>query len=333
MGAILHSEKITERIYRIPVPLVGNPLKELNSYLILGNDRPLLIDTGFRMEECRQALFAALAEHGLKPGDPDVVLTHFHSDHAGLAPEVALDKTIYLNTNDLNLLRDNESTQLYRTTLTNQFRAEGFSEEHLAQMTTSHPGHAYAPTPGGNYHALTNGDVLDAGGCKLQSLFLPGHTPGQMCFWVEEEGILFTADHILYNITPNITSWIGVLDDSLGSYLDSLDKVSAYEVKTPLPGHRQPGDTAARIVELKDHHRSRLDETLRAVKENPGEGAYLLAGKLTWNIRRRSTDWEDFPLPQKWFAVGECIAHLNYLRFRNQIRLEMDNGHCRYFAV
>ena len=92
-------------------------------------------------------------------------------------------------------------------------------------------------------------------------------------------------------------------------------------------------DKKARIVELKDHHRSRLDETLRAVKENPGEGAYLLAGKLTWNIRRRSTDWEDFPLPQKWFAVGECIAHLNYLRFRDQIRLEMDNGHCRYFAV
>ena len=77
----------------------------------------------------------------------------------------------------------------------------------------------------------------------------------------------------------------------------------------------------------------RLDETLRAVRENPGEGAYLLASKLTWNIRRRSADWEDFPLPQKWFAVGECIAHLNYLRLRDQIRLEMVDGKCRYFAV
>ena len=82
-------EEIMQNIHRIPVPLPGNPLKELNAYLIRGKDRNLLIDTGFRQPACREALFAGLRELGLRRGDVDVLLTHLHSDHAGLAPEAA----------------------------------------------------------------------------------------------------------------------------------------------------------------------------------------------------------------------------------------------------
>ena len=56
------TECISEGLYRIPVPLPGNPLRELNSYLLRGRERSLLIDTGFRQEEGRRALFAGLAE-------------------------------------------------------------------------------------------------------------------------------------------------------------------------------------------------------------------------------------------------------------------------------
>ena len=42
------TECISEGLYRIPVPLPGNPLRELNSYLLRGRERSLLIDTGFR---------------------------------------------------------------------------------------------------------------------------------------------------------------------------------------------------------------------------------------------------------------------------------------------
>ena len=44
------TECISEGLYRIPVPLPGNPLRELNSYLLRGRERSLLIDTGFRRE-------------------------------------------------------------------------------------------------------------------------------------------------------------------------------------------------------------------------------------------------------------------------------------------
>ena len=61
-------QEIIPNLYRLPVPLPGNPLKELNAYLIRGKDRCLLVDTGFRQEPCRQALFSQLKELGLAPG-------------------------------------------------------------------------------------------------------------------------------------------------------------------------------------------------------------------------------------------------------------------------
>lgn len=71
------------------MPLPGNPLKNLNAYLIQG-PRNLLVDTGFRQEECRTALTAGLAELGVDMASTDIFLTHLHSDHAGLASRIAL---------------------------------------------------------------------------------------------------------------------------------------------------------------------------------------------------------------------------------------------------
>ena len=50
--------EVLPEVFRIPVPLAGNPLKELNSYLFRGNreakQRNLLVDTGFRTEGCKK---------------------------------------------------------------------------------------------------------------------------------------------------------------------------------------------------------------------------------------------------------------------------------------
>ena len=78
-------EQIFPNFYRIAVPLPGNPLKELNSYLIRGQGQNLLIDTGFRQEECRMALQEALDTLGIRVEQTDVLLTHLHADHSGLS--------------------------------------------------------------------------------------------------------------------------------------------------------------------------------------------------------------------------------------------------------
>ena len=43
--------------------------------------------------------------------------------------------------------------------------------------------------------------------------------------------------------------------------------------------------------------------------------------------------WEEFPLAQKFFAVGETVAHLDYLRLRGKVVHETVKGKNRYRAV
>ena len=68
----------------------------------------------------------------------------------------------------------------------------------------------------------------------------------------------------------------------------------------------------------------RLDELTAILRARPGSTAYEAAAHMTWNIRSRS--WDDFPLAQKWFAVGECIAHLDHLRRQGRLQREQQDG-------
>ena len=47
-------------IYKIYVPLPNNPLKNLNSYVVKTENKNLIIDTGFNMPECYEALTEGL---------------------------------------------------------------------------------------------------------------------------------------------------------------------------------------------------------------------------------------------------------------------------------
>ena len=110
---------------------------------------------------------------------------------------------------------------------------------------------------------------------------------------------MFTGDHILFDISPNITFWPSV-KDSLTDYIISLDKVRSLNVATALPGHRNCGRITAneRIDQLFVHHEKRLAELEQMIREEPGLNGYELAGKMRWKIR--ATNWADFPPAQKW---------------------------------
>lgn len=326
-------EEILKNLYRLPIPLVGNPLKELNAYLIKGKDRNLLIDTGFRQPACRQALFEEMAQLGLRPGDVDVLATHLHSDHTGLAPDAAGEKgTIYISRLDERIFDPEEQADEYWSGVEKSFMVEGFPNELLAHIWDSNPAHSMAPPRGVPHACLEDGDVLEAGGYKLRCLLMPGHTPGQMCFWMEEQGAMFLGDHVLFDITPNITAWSD-LPDALGAYLESLKRIREYDVRLSLPGHRGRGDLKARVDQLLLHHRLRLDEALAAVKHHPGESAYQLAGYMTWKIHSKSNTWEDFPLTQKWFAVGEAVSHLERLQAEGSVKRVLEDGVAAYYPA
>jgi len=45
-------EQVLPDLFRIEIPLPNSPLRSLNSYLIKGKERFLIIDTGMNREEC-----------------------------------------------------------------------------------------------------------------------------------------------------------------------------------------------------------------------------------------------------------------------------------------
>lgn len=145
-----------------------------------------------------------------------------------------------------------------------------------------------------------------------------------MCLYEPGSGILVSGDHILGDITPNITMFYKGLPDPLGRYLDSLDKIDRMDVSLVLPGRRRTiGDVHKRVAELKQHHENRLNEVLN-VLNNGGMSAYQVAGQITWDLTYAS--WEQFPMEQKWFATGEAVSHLEHLRQINKVRRFKNEG-------
>ena len=86
-------EEILKNLYWIQIPLPKSPLKILNCYVIKGEKRDLIIDTGFNHPECKEALLNGLAELKINMDNTDILLTHLHSDHTGLVPEIAVEGT------------------------------------------------------------------------------------------------------------------------------------------------------------------------------------------------------------------------------------------------
>ena len=96
---------------------------------------------------------------------------------------------------------------------------------------------------------------------------------------------MFTADHILFDITPNITQWKD-MRDALGNYLDSLVKIRGYAMETALPAHRKNEmDVYVRINQIVEHHLTRLCETVNALEAQPNSHATAIAAHLKWSMR------------------------------------------------
>jgi glyoxylase-like metal-dependent hydrolase (beta-lactamase superfamily II) len=326
-------EQTEENVYRIKVSLPGNPLRTLNSYVVIGTERNLLIDLGFNRDECFADLSAGLRGLNLDMSRTDIFLTHFHSDHCGLIHRVARDDTkIYMGRADVRL-----SGRFLLDKLAHWQKIEiayvkaGYEPGELIRTREANPAFADVPDKYFEAEAVDDGDLIDLGGAVLKAVHTPGHTPGHMCLLNEADGVLFSGDHVLFDITPNITEWAD-LDDSLGSYTENLKRIRGMSVRKTLTGHRENGgNPAARIDGILEHHETRLREIETILAREPGLTAYETAARMTWSIRVRR--WEDFPLGQKWFAVGEAMAHLRHLERRDRIRREEEGGQYRYFVT
>lgn len=315
-------KEVEKNLYTFPVKLPENPLRELNVYVIKGEDRNVLIDTGFNRPECQDELLAGLKELNLEIKDLDLVLTHLHSDHTGLMNLFnQAGSKIYLSTIDGNILNWSIEGGMVDDD-TSRFSQYGLPES--ADDIQNHQGHRYKAPETVDFIPIDPGDEFIVGDYHFEILDLIGHTPGHIGLYDKEKGLLIAGDTVLEPITPNITYWGDKYPNILGTYIETLERLKELDLRVILPGHRNIIDNPTeRIDEIISHHYDRLQEVLDAMEYNKEYTVEEIGSNITWRIR--NTNWKDFPITQKWFALGETMSHIDYLAHQDLVSVRLND--------
>ena len=311
--------EILPNIYRIEVPLPRSPLKAVNSYLIKAHGQSLIIDTGMNRMECLNTISFALRELEVDMKKADFFITHMHADHSGLASSLATSTSrVYISEADAVFLNSDDFGFWEKQS---EFASiNGFPKGELKRAIETHPGYRYSSRGRLNFHFLKEGNTIGIGNYLFRCIETPGHTRGHMCLYEPSRKLLISGDHILIDITPNISLWSDD-ENPLDEYLRSLSKVYDLDVRLVLPGHRAAFQHfKARIRELENHHQRRTNEVLAILRRGP-QSAFQVASQMSWDVPCET--WDDFPSSQKWFATGEVLAHLKHLQEEGKIQREI----------
>ena len=301
----------------IKVPIPRNPLKVTNSYVIKNHKSNLIIDTGLNLEECMNAMYCGLKEIDVDLRETDFFITHSHPDHLDLALSIASDSSkIYFNQPDAESIgrSDEWNDEIY-----DMARVCGFPKKRLQEIVKKYHWDRYGDMDPDLFSILKEGDTIDVGGFQFECVDTKGHSKGHMCLYEPSKKILVAGDHILNDITPNI-SLFSYEDNPLKDYLNSLDKVYELDIELVLPGHGDfIRDCKKRVRILKNHHQTRANEVLSILKKGSGD-AFQIASQMSWDMTYDS--WELVQIRHKLFATLEAIAHLKYLEEKGSIQKE-----------
>ena len=210
--------------------------EETHCYLLIGNDRALLIDTGLGISN----IYEQVRKLTNKP--VAAVATHIHWDHIGghkyfpefYAHEAELD---WLNGKFPLPLQAVKNMVADRFELPEDFCFDGYA--------------IFQGKPG---RLLDDGDTIDLGGRTIQVLLTPGHSPGHLCFWEAEKGYLFSGDLVYEG-----TLFANYPSTDLQSYMTSLEKIAVLPIKQLFPGHHSLNISPELVVKMRDAFR-RLNE-------------------------------------------------------------------------
>jgi len=253
-------------------------LKRVNCYYIK-DSVPTLIDAGVNTDESFEAVKSAVKEAGgTIEGLRRLILTHAHSDHIGLVSRIARlsGADVYMHRWDTGrMVRQEEGSanlgERYRGFFLEAGVPKGMVEQTVRSMSERFR-RFYSAFSGEKL--LEGEEVFPFDDFSLEIIHTPGHTPGSICIFNRIGGTLFSGDSLLEKITSNPMAEIGrpagkVNYRSLGRYLASLEVIEALPVTRVLPGHGPPfSNHRKRVKELYAHHRARMEEVLKILKEN-----------------------------------------------------------------
>ncbi|MFM8756866.1 MAG: MBL fold metallo-hydrolase, partial [Limnohabitans sp.] len=138
----------------------------------------------------------------------------------------------------------------------------------------------------------------------LRVIHTPGHAANHLCLVLEEDGLLFSGDHVL----NGSTTVIDPPDGHMGDYLDSLDKLAQacdQGVEFILPAHGHVLGFARQALTSLKAHRLRREAKIAAAMQA------LPHGSLEQWVERA---YDDVP-PRLWPVAARSLqAHVEHIR-------------------
>jgi glyoxylase-like metal-dependent hydrolase (beta-lactamase superfamily II) len=159
----------------------------------------------------------------------------------------------------------------------------------------------YAPD-----RVLADGETVSGAGWTLRAVATPGHTSNHLCYALEEEGALFSGDHVM----GWSTTVVAPPDGDMAAYMVSLQKLLARADKRYYPTHGAPVEEPQRWVRhLIGHRRQREAQILAQLAAGPRPVPAMVEQMYA------AVD------PRLWPAAGRSVlAHLIDLEARGQVR-------------
>ena len=245
--------KVAPGVFAIYEP---HQFEEAISFLILGDKRAVLFDTGLGIGDIKRVVTA------LTPLPITVLNSHTHNDHVGDNWEF---DDIYGMDTDFTRANAKGSTA--------DAQAELAPGSVCGQLPVDFDAKSYATRPFHITHVIHDSETVDLGGRVLEIISTPGHTPDEICLLDSKNGLLFTGD----NFYPG-PIWLYRPETDLAAYVQSIARIAALapKIHLVLPSHNVPVADPSQLPKL-----------LVAIEKVRGEAVEPFAagnGKVTYTV-------------------------------------------------
>lgn len=319
-----HVQEVAEGVYwlRMPLPFA---LDHINLYLLRHEQGWVIVDTGMPTDEARQVWEQVMI--GLFANQPvlAVICTHFHYDHSGLLAWLAdrFQCPVYMTCGEFQSLSlHNPKGDEPHWSFLQMYRRAGVSEADIELIVPTISRSAFSVDQPHTYRRLRDAQLLRIGSRNWRVVVGAGHSPEHACLYSEEDKLLISGDQVLPRITSSVCITVTEPDaNPLLEWLDSIKRLRQLpDSVLVLPAHERPFyGLHNRLNQLQQHHERHLETLTKALHEA------LTAEQARALLFTRIRNGFDHLM-----AVGETLAHLNFLMEEGVIRRELVGEVWRY---
>jgi len=310
-------------VVQIPISEVGH----VNSYVIVGADRNLIVDPGMAYPDCYEVMEKAITELGLDLRCTDFFITHHHLDHFSSVSRFLRETShIYISKPEAEFIERVASGEV-ESEMGVFLEMLGFPEKNPTSVTSQFFSNEYRQRRPWPFHYIADGDVMVRGSYRFTCLVSPGHTIGHSCLYEPGRSVLISGDQITAGI-----QFLLDRTNPMADHLQSLARLREMDVKITLPGHGSPiRDHRKRIDQLLAHHQGRLKAACGALVKN-GKDAYEVTLALEGLLADRGP-LDGLPLIRRFIHTRHTFAYLQYLAAQGRVRKEHRNGRILFFPL